>query len=308
MTEESSQPDPAKRNLGRGLAALFGEDDGDYAELDRAAAVRSLPVGQLRPGPVQPRRNFDDEALQALVQSVREKGVLQPLLVRRVRGEAGSFEIIAGERRWRAAQLAKIHDVPVVVRDMDDSEALEVALVENIQRQDLTPLEEAEGYQRLIDEFAHSQGALGRAVGKSRSHVANMLRLLGLPEPVKQMVDDGSLSAGHARALLGSDDPVALARDVVRRGLNVRQTERLVARARSQGTASAAGRRGKQGKRAKDADTLALEDDLSALLGLKVTISLKGGAGDITIHFKALEQLDDVLHRLKRDTAPPEVT
>jgi ParB family chromosome partitioning protein len=304
MTDESSQPHPAKRNLGRGLAALFGEEEGEYAEHGQSAAARSLPVGQLKPGSLQPRRNFDDEALEALVQSVREKGVLQPLLVRRVAGAGESFEIIAGERRWRAAQLANIHEVPVVVREMDDSEALEVALVENIQRQDLTPLEEAEGYQRLIDEFAHSPGDLGRAVGKSRSHVANMLRLLNLPEPVKQLVDDGSLSAGHARALLGCDDPVAVARDVVRRGLNVRQTERLVAKGRSQAVAPAGGGRGNRGISAKDADTLALEHDLSGLLGLKVTISLKGEAGDITIHFEALEQLDDVLHRLKRDPTP----
>lgn len=304
MTEESSQPHRGQRNLGRGLAALFGEDDGAAA----LAAVRSVPVGQLRPGPVQPRRNFDDEALQALVQSVREKGVLQPLLVRRAVGGVESFEIIAGERRWRAAQLAQLHEVPVVVREMDNSEALEVALVENIQRQDLTPLEEAEGYRRLIDEFSHSQNELGRVVGKSRPHIANMLRLLGLPEQVKQMLDDGALSAGHARALLGSDDPVGLARKVVRRGLNVRQTERLVARARAQGGASAAGRRGNQGKPAKDADTLALENALSERLGLKVTISLAGEAGDLTIHFEALEQLDDVINRLKRDPAPLEIT
>lgn len=303
MTEESSQPHRGQRNLGRGLAALFGEDDGAAA----LAAVRSVPVGQLRPGPVQPRRNFDDEALQALVQSVREKGVLQPLLVRRAVGGVESFEIIAGERRWRAAQLAQLHEVPVVVREMDNSEALEVALVENIQRQDLTPLEEAEGYRRLIDEFSHSQNELGRVVGKSRPHIANMLRLLGLPEQVKQMLDDGALSAGHARALLGSDDPVGLARKVVRRGLNVRQTERLVARARSQGGAAAGGRRGNRGSPGKDADTLALESDLSARLGLKVTISLKGEAGDITIHFQDLEQLDDVAHRLKRAPVPPEI-
>ncbi len=301
MTEESSQPHRGQRNLGRGLAALFGEDDGAAA----LAAVRSVPVGQLRPGPVQPRRNFDDEALQALVQSVREKGVLQPLLVRRAVGGVESFEIIAGERRWRAAQLAQLHEVPVVVREMDNSEALEVALVENIQRQDLTPLEEAEGYRRLIDEFSHSQNELGRVVGKSRPHIANMLRLLGLPEQVKQMLDDGALSAGHARALLGSDDPVGLARKVVRRGLNVRQTERLVAR--SQGGAAAGGRRGNRGSPGKDADTLALESDLSARLGLKVTISLKGEAGDITIHFQDLEQLDDVAHRLKRAPVPPEI-
>jgi ParB family chromosome partitioning protein len=286
---------------------LFGEEDNAHAEFDQSHEIRTLPVGRLKPGSVQPRRNFDDEALEALVQSVRQQGVLQPLLVRRVAGEADNFEIIAGERRWRAAQIAKLHEVPVVVREMNDSEALEVALVENIQRQDLSPLEEAEGYQRLIDEFSHSQSELGRAVGKSRSHVANTLRLLGLPEPVKQMVDDGSLSAGHARALLGSDDPAAFARDVVRRGLNVRQTEKLVAKARSQ-DAIKEGAPGPQGKPGKDADTLALEADLSALLGLKVTISLRGEAGDITVHFEALEQLDDVLHRLKRGPTPVETS
>ena len=306
MTGESYQPHRGQRNLERSLAAI-SEEHGVSATLHWPAAVRSVPVGQLRPGPVQPRRNFDDEALQALVQSVREKGVLQPLLVRHAEGGFESFEIIAGERRWRAAQLAQLHEVPVVVREMDNSEALEVALVENIQRQDLTPLEEAEGYRRLIDEFSHSQNELGRVVGKSRPHIANMLRLLGLPEQVKQMLDDGALSAGHARALLGSDDPVGLARKVVRRGLNVRQTERLVARARSQGGAAAGGRRGNRGSPGKDADTLALESDLSARLGLKVTISLKGEAGDITIHFQDLEQLDDVAHRLKRAPVPPEI-
>jgi len=301
MTEKSAVPHPVKRNLGRGLAELFGEEESGDEELGQSVRTRSLPIGKIRPGPLQPRRNFDGVALEALVESVREKGILQPLLVRRVAGEAESFEIIAGERRWRAAQLANLHEVPVVVRDMVDSEALEVALVENIQRQDLTPLEEAQGYQRLINEFDHSQGDLGRAVGKSRSHVANMLRLLKLPETVKRLVDDGSLSAGHARALLGCDDPVALARKVVRRGLNVRQTERLVTKIQSQGAVPAGEVLGNQEVLAKDADTLALEHDLSGLLGLKVVISLKGEAGDITIHFEALEQLDDVLNRLKRD-------
>ncbi len=306
----SSTPTPrapsGKRNLGRGLAALFGEEATDLAELDRIGASHNLPVSKLRPGPVQPRRNFGDEQLQALVDSVREKGVLQPLLVRHLAGDPDSYEIIAGERRWRAAQLAKMHEVPVVVMEVDDAEALEIALVENIQRQDLTPLEEAEGYKRLMDEFSHTQDALSRAVGKSRSHVANMLRLLNLPEPVKQMVDDGSLSAGHARALLGAGgDILTLARAVVRRGLNVRQTERLVANAKAGGGARRRGAKDRRSGPAKDADTLALERDLAARLGLKVTISLKGEGGDIAVHFKTLEQLDDVALRLRHAPAQP---
>jgi ParB family chromosome partitioning protein len=303
MTDDIPHTHHEKRNLGRGLAALLGESEGEYGALQKTGGSRTLAVGKLIPGPVQPRRNFDDEALQALVESVREKGVLQPLLVRRAAGDGERYEIIAGERRWRAAQLAGLHEVPVVVRDMNDSEALEVALVENIQRQDLTALEEAEGYRRLMDDFAHSQGDLARAVGKSRSHVANMMRLLSLPEPVKQMLDEGSLSAGHARALIGADDPVSLARAVVRKGLNVRQTERLVARAGK--SLSGKGMAKIKARLQKDSNTLALERDLSVILGLAVTINLKGEAGDISIHFDALEQLDDVLRRLKR---PPAVT
>ncbi|MFM2129262.1 MAG: hypothetical protein RL477_808 [Pseudomonadota bacterium] len=299
MTDQSGAG-REKRNLGRGLAALFGEEKQDYAELDRVRTTRKVTVGQLRPGRFQPRRRFDDEALGTLVDSIREKGVLQPLLVRRIAGENDQFEIIAGERRWRAAQLAQVHELPVVVRDLSDAEALEVALVENIQRQDLTPLEEAEGYQRLMREFSHTQEDLSRAVGKSRSHVANMLRLLNLPEKVKLMLDDGRLSAGHARALLNAPDPLVIAEEVVARGLSVRETERLAqsgkaprARKRAAGPAATPGH--------KDADTRALERDLSLLLGLKVSISLQGESGDIAIHFETLEQLDDVLHRLKRD-------
>lgn len=297
------EPKQGKRNLGRGLAALFGEEDADYAEIDKVRAPRRLPVGQLQPSPLQPRRNFKAEDLQALVESIREKGVLQPLLVRRLGGGDENFEIIAGERRWRAAQLAQVHEVPVVVRDLDDSEALEIALVENIQRQDLTPLEEADGYQRLMGEFSHTQEDLARAVGKSRPHIANMLRLLSLPDGVKEMLDDERLSMGHARALLNSEDPEGLAREVVKRGLNVRQTERLAAKGKTAKPRSAKAKTSATG--AKDADTLALERDLSAMLGLRVAISLKGEAGDISIHFETLEQLDDVLHRLKRQPGDP---
>lgn len=290
-----------KRNLGRGLAALFGEEKEDYAELDRVRTTRKVAVGQLRPGRFQPRRRFDDEALGTLVNSIREKGVLQPLLVRRLEGEADQFEIIAGERRWRAAQLAQVHELPVVVRELSDAEALEVALVENIQRQDLTPLEEAEGYQRLMAEFSHTQEDLSRVVGKSRSHVANMMRLLNLPEKVKSMLDDGRLSAGHARALLNAPDPLAIAEEVVAKGLSVRETERLAQSGKTPRARKSGAKKSAMPATAKDADTRALERDLSLLLGLKVSIDLKGETGDISIHFETLEQLDDVLHRLKRD-------
>jgi len=302
MSDQSGTPKPEKRNLGRGLAALFGEEKADYAALDEVRATRRVAVGQLRPGRLQPRRRFGEEALKSLVDSIREKGVLQPLLVRRIEGEADQFEIIAGERRWRAAQQAQVHDVPVVVRDLTDSEALEIALVENIQRQDLTPLEEAEGYQRLMGEFHHTQEDLARAVGKSRPHVANMLRLLNLPDPVKLMLDDGRLTMGHARALLNAPDPLAVANEVVAKGLSVRQAERLAADGKRPPRARKAAGNGPVA--AKDADTRALERDLSTLLGLKVTISLKGESGDIAIHFETLEQLDDVLHRLKRNPQP----
>lgn len=300
MTDQGGQG-REKRNLGRGLAALFGEESQDYAELDRVRATRKVAIGQLRPGRFQPRRRFDEDSMRTLVDSIREKGVLQPLLVRRLPGESDQFEIIAGERRWRAAQLAQVHDVPVVVRELSDVEALEVALVENIQRQDLTPLEEAEGYQRLMAEFSHTQEDLSRAVGKSRSHVANMMRLLNLPDRVKTMLDDGRLSAGHARALLNAPDPLALAEDVVARGLSVRETERLAQSGKTPRARKSGEKKGSLPATAKDADTRALERDLSLLLGLKVAIELKGESGDISIHFETLEQLDDVLHRLKRD-------
>lgn len=298
-------PGREKRNLGRGLAALFGEEKADYAELDRVRSSRKLNVGQLQPGRLQPRRRFNEEDLSALVASIREKGVLQPLLVRRLAGEAEQFEIIAGERRWRAAQIAQVHEVPVVVRDLSDAEALEIALIENIQRESLTPLEEAEGYQRLMNEFSHTQEDLSRAVGKSRSHVANMLRLLNLPEGVKTLLDDGALSMGHARALLNAPDAESIAQEVVDRGLSVRETEKLAASAKPRPARAPKSSTAKIKSAVKDADTLALERDLSMLLGLKVAINLKGEKGEVAIQFETLEQLDDVLHRLKRDPARP---
>ena len=227
-----------------------------------------------------------------------------PLLVRRHPEEAGAFEIVAGERRWRAAQMARLHEIPVLVKELTDSEALEIALVENLQREDLSALEEAEAYERLMEEFSHTQEVLSKAVGKSRSHVANMLRLLGLPGPVKEMMDRGELTAGHARALLRSPDPLGLARKVVKRGLNVRQTERLVRKSRPARAETGARERPGRGA-AKDPDTLALERDLTALLGLKVAIDIHGAGqgGALTIHYQTLEQLDEVLRRLSH--APP---
>ena len=279
---------PKRQNLGRGLSALLGDV---VAEPQKTTAPATLPIEFLRPGKYQPRHTIGGASLEELTQSIREKGILQPILVRRHPSDANAYEIIAGERRWRAAQAAQIHDVPVLVRELSDTEALEIALVENLQRQDLSPLEEADGYRRLMDEFAHTQEDLARVLGKSRSHVANMMRLLALPQAVKTLLESGALSAGHARALLGTKDPGVLAKMVVARGLNVRQTERLVQRGKLD-------RRGRAAV-AKDADTVALELDLSTILGLRVEIRDSDGAGSLTLHYKTLEQLDDVLNRLK---------
>jgi ParB family chromosome partitioning protein len=303
--DDRSQPEQNKRtNLGRGLAALFGEESEDYSSLDKVRTSKFVPIEHLHPNKHQPRQTFDAEAMGALALSISASGILQPILVRRHPERPSEFEIVAGERRWRAAQMAKLHEVPVVIRDLSDAEALEFALVENVQRQDLSPIEEAEGYHRLIEEFQHTQDALAKTIGKSRSHIANTLRLLNLPLPVREMVNEGKLSAGHARALLGTEDPEALAKKVIARGLNVRQTERLV----QGGKGGPAGFVAKSAEaatepvhhRAKDPDTEALERDLTALLGLKVTIEFEGQGGSLTIHYKTLEQLDDVLHRLNQ--------
>ncbi|TWB36790.1 ParB/RepB/Spo0J family partition protein [Nitrospirillum pindoramense] len=297
VTGSQSMDEMKKRsNLGRGLSALFAEVADEQEPVEKGRPPRTLPIELLHPGRYQPRRHFDEEAIRSLVDSIRERGVLQPILVRKLEdggvGGSARYEIIAGERRWRAAQLAGLHEVPVVVRSLTDREALEIALVENIQRQDLTPLEEAEGFQRLMDEFNHTQEDLARAVGKSRSHVANMLRLLALPDAVKALVQDGSLTMGHARALLTAADPLALAREVVKRGLNVRQTEQLVK--------DAANPAARPAPAPKTADTLALEKELAAELGLKVALKAKGQAGSLTVHYANLDQLDGLLARLKQ--------
>jgi len=294
MTEDDSQ----RRHLGRGLAALFGDESEDYANLDKVRLSKSVPIDHIQPNPHQPRRHFDDESLSDLVASIRQQGVIQPIVVRRIGDTPNAYEIVAGERRWRAAQRARLHDVPVTVKELSDMEALEIALVENIHREDLSPLEEADGYRRLMEEFGHTQEVLAKALGKSRSHIANMTRLLTLPDEVKRMIEDRSLSAGHARALIGSADPVALAKLVVRKGLNVRQTEKL---AQADKPVAAPARRTPA---AKDPNTAALENDLSTLLGMSVEIKQKRDGGTLSIRYENLEQLDDVLQRLTQAGGP----
>ena len=285
-----------RKSLGRGLSTLLGDDLPE----DSPAAVgqsdgRTLPVEYLQTGEFQPRRHFDRDALQALAQSVRERGVLEPILVRQLDDQQDRYEIIAGERRWRAAQTAGLHDVPVIVKELDDQEALEIALIENLQREDLTAIEEAEGYRRLMDQFARTQEDLAREIGKSRSHVANTMRLLALPEDVRDKVQDGQLSAGHARALLGAENPSGAAAAVMKKALNVRQTEAMIRRERDSGQTSGPRRVADSDK---DPNTAALERDLGNLLGLKVEIDEKGESGTLTMHYRSLEQLDDVLQRI----------
>jgi ParB family chromosome partitioning protein len=278
-----------RQPLGRGLSALFGETTSRAG--DSGGSVREVAIELIRPGAVQPRRHFDEAELEALAQSVREKGVLQPLLVRPVDEAEAAFELIAGERRWRAAQRAGLHQVPVLVRALSDREALEIALIENLQREDLTSLEEAEAYRRLTQEFGRTQANVAEALGKSRSHVANTLRLLGLPEAVRGHLDTGALTAGHGRALLGAADPTALASEIIRRGLNVRVAEQLVKRRAAPSRATR--------RQLRDADTAALERDLTLALGLRVTISGKVRGGALTLHYANLDQLDRLLALLR---------
>lgn len=304
MTEISSK----HRGLGRGLNALFEDEEDvgpvpDYRAPDDSVGAGDgrlmVPVERLRPGASQPRQLFDDEAIGELAGSIKQHGLLQPLLVRSLPDAAGEYEIIAGERRWRAAQRAQLHEVPVVVLSLSDAEALEVALVENLQREDLSPVEEAYGYKRLMDEYAHTQEKLAELLGKSRPHIANMVRLLSLPDAILKHLEDGDLSIGHARALLACDDPLPVAQIVIKDKLNVRQTEALVSEhvGRSSSNSSAKA----SGKKQKDADTVALERDLSMVLGMKVSIhhkNMKKGAGALQVQYKSLDQLDDILSRL----------
>lgn len=288
-----------KHGLGRGLSALMDDypDTTSGGEAEPADA-RTAPVDLIAPNPFQPRRNFDADAIAELADSIRANGLLQPILVRPRDGDEGGarYEIVAGERRWRAAQKAGLHDVPIVVRALEDSAALELAILENVQRRDLSPIEEATGYRRLIDDFGHTQDAVAKAVGKSRSHIANLLRLLGLPEAVRKLLDEGALSMGHARALIGAEDPAGLAARVVRDGLTVRQTEKLAGEARP-ATGKAAGG-APSGAGGKDAETRSLEKDLGQILGLEVALAHSGERGTLTIRYRTLEQLDDVCRRL----------
>src|SRR5262245_30418073 len=290
--------DEARSRLGRGLAALIGDVGTETPTHERARSQRRVPIEHIKHNPRNPRRIFADEELEELAASVRERGIIQPIVVRHARAGEG-YEIIAGERRWRAAQRAGLHDVPVVVLDVSDGEALELAIIENVQRADLNPLEEAGGYQALVVEFKHSHDDIAKIVGKSRSHVTNTLRMLKLPDAVKALINDGKVSAGHARALMNAPDPEALALEVVEKNLSVRGVEALV-----QERAQASGRRPqarpRKARRAKDADTVALEKRVTDELGLVVTIDHHGAGGVVRIRYRTLEQLDEVVRRLER--------
>lgn len=275
------------KRLGRGLAALMG--DSAVPQSTSAPGVQQLPIDVLVPSPYQPRQEMDEEALQELADSIAQRGILQPLLVRPTPGQPGQYQIIAGERRWRAAQRVSLHEIPVLVRPLSDSDAMAAGLVENLQREDLNAIEEAEGYKRLLEEFSLSQDKLGEAVGKSRAHIGNIIRLLKLPEPVRAMLRQGQLSAGHARALLTHPDPLKAAREVVKRDLSVRQTEALTNQAtRPAKTAPASAPRA-------DADIEALANSLTERLGLKVQIKFNGKSGSVTFNYANLDQLDSLL-------------
>jgi len=291
-------PDEAGRSrLGRGLAALMG-DVGTESATERPRGQRKIPTSSLQPNPRNPRRIFSDTELDELAASLRERGIIQPIVARPMRGVPDGYEIIAGERRWRAAQRASLHDVPVVIIEATDAEALQLAVIENVQRTDLNPLEEAEGYRALIRYFRHSQDDVARMVGKSRSHVANTLRLQTLPDRVRDHIHAGRLNAGQARALVGHHDAERLADEIVARGLNVRQVEEI---AREIGKKS--GRQQKSGHKAhaaKNADTLALEKRLADALGLAVSVDNRSRGGSLTIRYRSLDQLDEVVRRLER--------
>jgi ParB family chromosome partitioning protein len=284
-----------RRRLGRGLAALLG----DVAEPEETTAsrdgMRRVPIEFLKPNPRNPRKTFADAELADLSASIKEKGVVQPILVRPVKGSFNQFEIIAGERRWRASQRAGLHDVPVIVQEVSDREALELAIIENVQREDLNPIEEAFGYDALISEFSYTQQDLAQIIGKSRSHVANTLRLLKLPETVKAHLREGRLTAGHARALVGAEDPEALARRIVEEGMTVRGAEAL-----AQAPKPVDATKGGRPKKEKDADTVALERRITEHLGLAVTLDHKGDhSGEVKIRYQSLEQLDEIIRLLE---------
>jgi len=286
--------EPTRSRLGRGLAALIGEVGDAAIPAERARGQRRVPTEFLRPNPRNPRRTFNETELEDLANSVREKGIIQPILVRSIPGMDDVFEIIAGERRWRAAQRASLHEVPVILIEAGDKEALEIAIIENVQRADLNALEEALGYEQLIADYGYSQNDLARIIGKSRSHIANTLRLSRLPDSVKTLLASGELSAGHARALLSVQDPEALARRVVERGMTVRDVEKMAQEDEAKGKAPKSAAR-----REKDPDTRALEKAIEDVLGLSVSITHGSRGGELKIKYRTLEQLDAVCRRLR---------
>jgi ParB family chromosome partitioning protein len=291
---ELAMADEARSRLGRGLASLIGDVGGEAAHLERPRAQRKVPIEFLKANPRNPRRAFSDAELGELADSIKQHGVIQPILVRPVKGVADRYEIIAGERRWRAAQMAGLHEVPIVPLDVSDQDALELAIIENVQREDLNAMEEAQGYHALAGEFKRTQEDIAKIVGKSRSHVANMMRLTNLPEEVQAHIVSGKLSAGHARALLAVPDPSAVATRIIAEGLNVRQVETLV----HEIGGSAPKLRNSRGALVKDPDTLALEKRIGDILGLSVKVDHKGPSGTMHIRYRDLEQLDEILRRL----------
>jgi len=290
--------DLSKKRLGRGLAALIGEMDrvpDEAMPQSMANLDRQVPIEFITRNPRNPRRQFTEGDLEDLTQSIREHGIVQPVVVRPAKDSAGHYELIAGERRWRAAQRAGLATVPVIIREVDDRVALELAIIENVQRADLNPIEEGMGYQQLIDDHEYTQADLAQVIGKSRSHVANTLRLLKLPDSVRDMITNGSLSAGHARTLITTEDPAALAEKIIRGGLSVRQAEAL---AQDDGKPSAVKRKTEPGE-GKDADTKALEKLLSDVMGMRVSVNHVNNGGDVRIHYTTLEQLDEICQRLQ---------
>ncbi|WP_426438282.1 ParB/RepB/Spo0J family partition protein [Bradyrhizobium genosp. P] len=290
--------DEARSRLGRGLASLIGDVGGEAAHVERPRGQRKVPIEFLKANPRNPRRSFADAELGELAESIKQRGVIQPIVVRAIKGVQDRFEIIAGERRWRASQLAGLHEVPIVPVEVSDSDALEIMIIENVQREDLNAMEEAQGYHALADEFKRSQEDIAKIVGKSRSHVANMMRLTKLPGEVQALIAKGDLSAGHARALIGVPDPLAAAKRIVAEGLNVRQTEAL---AHEEGVPERKPQKARAGgaAKSKDADTIALEKRVSDALGLTITISHRDPGGSVQISYRNLEQLDEVVRRLE---------
>ena len=287
--------DAARSRLGRGLAALIG-DVGTESSAERPRGQRRVPTTSLRPNARNPRRMFSEEELDELTASLRERGMIQPIVARPVRGAPDAFEIIAGERRWRAAQRAGLHEVPVVIIEATDEESLQLAIIENVQRSDLNPLEEAEGYRALLEEYSHTQDDIAKMVGKSRSHVANTLRLLKLPPSIRAYIFKGKLDAGHARMLVGQPNAEKLAEEIVARGLNVRQVEEIARQESDRNGKSPSRKRSAE----KNADTLALEKRLSDALGLVVSIDHRGESGAVSIRYRNLDQLDDLAQRLEK--------